>query len=156
MSILIDAITLINGKHDHSIIDFGLPIDLPIETIRRMACDADITPIIVGADGVHLHLGNTARLANRQQRRALRAMYRGCAVPGCAVAWDHIIIHHLTYFTRDRGPTDIENLLPLCTKHHHHAHEDGWQYSLAADRTLTITLPDGTTQCHDPPKTLAA
>jgi hypothetical protein len=156
LSILIDATTFVHGPHDHSIVDYGLPIDLPIETIRRMACDAEITPIIVGADGVHLHLGNTQRLANRDQRRALRAMYRGCAVPGCSVAWDHVIIHHLEYFTRDKGPTDIENLLPLCTKHHHYAHEGGWQLSLSTDRTLTITLPDGTTQCHDPPKALAA
>jgi hypothetical protein len=81
ISILIDATTLISGKHPGTIIDFDLPIDLPVETIRRMACAAEITPIIVGADGVHLHLGLTTRLANRAQRRALRAMYRGCAIP---------------------------------------------------------------------------
>jgi hypothetical protein len=156
ITILIDAVTLVDGPHDHSVIDYGLPIDLPIDTIRRMACDADITPIIVGADGVKLHLGNTTRLANRDQRRALRAMYRGCAVPDCSVTWDHIIIHHLKYFTRDRGPTDIENLLPLCSKHHHHAHDRRWTFSLTPDRTLTITHPDGTTQCHDPPQALAA
>jgi hypothetical protein len=155
MSILIDAATLSNGKHDGSIIDFGLPIDLPIETIRRMACLAEITPIIVGADGVKLHLGKTTRLANPAQRRALRAMYRGCAVPGCCVAWDYVVIHHLKYFSLG-GPSDIENFLPLCHKHHHYAHEGGWQFSLSANRTLTITLPDGTTKCHGPPKALAA
>jgi Domain of unknown function (DUF222) len=155
ISILIDATTLISGKHPGSVIEFDLPIDLSIDTIRRMACDADITPIIVGADGVHLHLGDTTRLANREQRRALRAMYRGCAVPGCCVAWDYVTIHHLKYFSR-KGPTDIENLLPLCTKHHHYAHEGGWQLSLSADRTLTITYPDGTTKCHGPPQALAA
>ena len=57
MSILIDATTLMHGVHDCSVIDCGLPIDLPIETIRRMACIAEITPIIVGADGVKLYLG---------------------------------------------------------------------------------------------------
>jgi Domain of unknown function (DUF222) len=156
MTVLIDATTLFSGKHPGTVIDFDLPIDLPIETLRRMACAAEITPIIVGADGVRLHLGHTTRLANRDQRRALRAMYHGCAIPGCSVAWDHVIIHHLKYFTRDRGPTDIENLLPLCSKHHHCAHEGGWQLSLSADRTLTIIHPDGTTQCHDPPKAMAA
>jgi Domain of unknown function (DUF222) len=155
MSILIDAATLSTGKHDGSIIDFGLPIDLPIETIRRMACLAEITPIIVGADGVKLHLGKTTRLANPAQRRALRAMYGGCAVPGCCVAWDHVVIHHLKYFSLG-GPSDIENFLPLCHKHHHYAHEGGWQFSLSANRTLTITLPDGTTKCHGPPGALAA
>jgi hypothetical protein len=155
MSILIDAVTLTSGKHPGSIIDFGLPIDLPIETIRRMACAAEITPIIVGAGGVKLFLGQTTRLANRAQRRALRAMYRGCAVPGCCVEWDDVVIHHLKYFRRG-GPSDIDNFLPLCSKHHHYAHEGGWQFSLSADRTLTITYPDGTTKCHGPPKALAA
>ncbi len=155
MSILIDSTTLLHGIHEASVIDFGLPIDLPIETIRRMACIAEISPIIVGADGVTLFLGNTSRLATPEQRRALRAMYRTCAVPGCCVAWDNVVIHHLKYF-RNRGPTDIDNLLPLCVKHHHCAHEGGWQFTLAADRTLTITVPDGTVSCHSPPKALAA
>lgn len=155
MTVLIDAVTLFNGRHPGSIIDFDIPIDLSVETIRRMACTAEITPVIVGADGVKLHLGRTTRLANRAQRRALRAMYRGCAIPGCCVAWDYVVIHHLKYFSRD-GPTDIENLLPLCSKHHHCAHEGGWQLTLSTNRTLTITYPDGTTKCHDPPKALAA
>ncbi len=155
MSILIDSTTLLHGIHDASVIDFGLPIDLPIETIRRMACIAEISPIIVGADGVKLYLGNTSRLATPEQRRALRAMYRTCAVPGCCVAWDNIVIHHLKYYG-NRGPTDIDNLLPLCVKHHHCAHEGRWQFALAADRTLTITMPGGTVSCHSPPKALAA
>ena len=155
MSILIDSTTLMHGHHAGTIVDCGLSIELPLETVRRMACVAELTPVIVGADGVKLYLGNTTRLANRDQRRALRAMYRGCAVPGCCVAWDYVIIHHLKYF-HNRGPTDIDNLLPLCVKHHHYAHEGGWQFHLALDRTLTITLPDGTTQCHSPPKAFAA
>ena len=155
MSILIDATTLVHGHHDGTVIDCGLPIDLPIETIRRMACVADITPIIVGSDGVRLYLGDTARLATVQQRRALRAMYRTCAIPGCCVAWDQLVMHHVRYFEHG-GPTDIDNLLPLCGKHHHCAHEGGWQLELSNKRTLTITLPDGTTMCHGPPKALAA
>ncbi len=155
MSILIDATTLVDGPHDDTVIDCGLPIDLPVETIRRMACVAEITPIIVGADGVRLHLGTTTRLANRAQRRALRAMYRTCAVPGCCATWDKLTIHHVKW-VRNRGPTDIENLLPLCNRHHHYAHEGGWQFSLDGHRNLTIAFPDGTTKCHGPPKALAA
>ncbi len=154
MSILIDATTLVNGPHDDTVIDCGLPIDLPIETIRRMACVAEITPIIVAADGVSLYLGTTTRLANRAQRRALRAMYRTCAVPGCCVTWDKLVIHHINWF-RHGGPTDIDNLLPICTRHHHYAHEGRWQLSLDRNRNLTINLPDGTTMCHGPPKALA-
>ncbi len=155
ISILVDAKTLAEGLHEHSVIDCGLPIELPVETIRRMACCADVTPIIVGADGVRLELGRTTRLASREQRRALRAMYRGCAVPGCCVAWDYVVIHHLKYF-RNAGPTDISNLLPLCVKHHHLVHEGGWKLGLDWARNLTIARPDGTTMTTGPPKALAA
>jgi hypothetical protein len=156
MSILIDAKTLLEGiVHDTSVVDCGLGIELPVESIRRMACCADVTPIIVGADGVRLELGRTTRLANRAQRRALRAMYRGCAVPGCCVAFDYVVIHHVQYF-RNGGLTDVANLLPLCSKHHHLAHEGGWQFTLGADRTLEIIRADGTRMTTGPPKVLAA
>ena len=156
LSILIDAKTLLDGcRHDHSVVDLGLGFELPVETIRRMACCADITPIIVGADGVHMELGRTTRLASREQRRALRAMYRGCAVPGCCIAWDYVVIHHVKYF-RNQGPTDIANLLPLCSKHHHLAHEGGWKFSLDAARNLSIIRPDSTRMTTGPPRALAA
>ena len=156
MSVLIDAKTLVDGVlHADSVVDCGLGIELPVESIRRLACCADITPIIVGADGVHLELQRTTRLANRAQRRALRAMYRGCAVPGCCVAFDYVAIHHLHWY-RNGGATNVDNLLPLCIKHHHLAHEGGWQLMLDADRTLTITRPDGTRMTTGPPKALAA
>jgi hypothetical protein len=155
MTVLIDAKTLVDGVHEHSVVDCGLPIDLPLDTIRRMACIADVTPVIVGADGVRLYLGRTTRLASPAQRRALRAMYRRCAVPGCSACWDSVVIHHLKYF-RHGGLTDIDNLLPLCIKHHHFAHEGGWQFRLGLDRTLTIVRPDGSTFIHAPPRALAA
>jgi hypothetical protein len=155
ITVLIDERTLSNGPHPHSVIDIGPGVDLPVETVRRIACDADITPIIVGTDGTKLHLGLTTRLANRAQRRALRAMYRGCGVPGCSAAWDHVTIHHVKYFTNG-GLTDIENLLPLCHTHHHLAHEGRWTITLDPQRNLTITKPDGTTMTTGPPKALAA
>ncbi len=105
--------------------------------------------------GSVFYLGQTTRLASRDQRRLLRAMYRTCAVPGCCVAWDQLVIHHLRFF-RNRGPTDIDNLLPLCVKHHHCAHEGRWQFLLAQDRTLTINRPDGTTMTTGPPQAFAA
>ncbi len=113
MSVLIDADTLLHGEHPHTVADYGLPVDLPLDTLRRWACMADITPIIIAADGVSLYLGRTTRNANRAQRRALRAMYRHCAIPGCTAVFDHCQIHHLTWF-RHLGKTDIDNLLPLC------------------------------------------
>ena len=99
--------------------------------------------MIVDTDGVVLNAGRTIRHANRAQRRALRAMYRCCAFGDCDIAFDRCEIHHLVPWELG-GPTDLHNLLPLCSRHHHTVHEAGWQLHLDTDRTLTITQPDGT------------
>jgi hypothetical protein len=70
-------------------------------------------------------------------------MYRTCAHPHCDVAFDHCQIHHVTPWEQ-LGLTDLENLLPLCSKHHHLVHEGRWQLTLQPDRTITLQRPDGT------------
>ena len=152
ITVVIDAETLLHGEHAGTRLDLGA-FNLPIETIRRWACIGDITPVIVGADGTRLLLGRTTRLANREQRRALRVLYRTCAC--CDVAFEHCEIHHVAWFDNG-GPTDIANLLPLCHRHHHLAHEGGWKLALAADRTLRIKLPNGDIRVHSPPRAKAA
>ena len=59
-------------------------------------------------------------------------------------------IHHLAWF-RHLGGTDIDNLLPICDRHHHRVHEGGWTVALDAHRNLTITYPDGNIQTTGPP-----
>jgi len=71
-------------------------------------------------------------------------MYSTCAFPGCAVAFNACRIHHVTPWEHG-GPTDLDNLLPLCEGEHHYlVHEGGWHLSLQPDGTVTIHRPDGT------------
>lgn len=98
-------------------------------------------------------LGRETRIANRAQRRALRALYRSCAL--CEVPFDHCQIHHITWYSLG-GLTDIDELIPICNKHHHLVHEGGWQLHLAADRTLTVTQPGGNQFATGPPTIRAA
>ncbi len=65
-------------------------------------------------------------------------------------------IHHVTWYTTGNGNTDIDNLVPLCSRHHHLAHEGGWQLAITPDRTLTVTRPDNTIHSHAPPTAKAA
>ncbi len=80
----------------------------------------------------------------------LRGVYRGCAIPGCSVAYDRCTLHHLIWW-RNGGATDLDNLLPLCTNHHGKIHHDGWIIELGANRELTLRLPDGTVHNTGPP-----
>ena len=155
VTVIIDERTLREGhKREGSVVDIGLGgFGLPVETIRRWACIGSITPVVVSANGVRLLLGRETRLANRAQRRALRVLYRTCAL--CETAFDLCQIHHVNWYSLG-GFTDIENMLPLCGRHHHLVHEGGWVLNLAPDRTLTITKPGNNISKHPPPNAWAA
>ncbi len=140
----VDERTASTGElHDHSICEYDDGTPLPPASMLRLLCSGVIVPIIIGADGNVLDVGRKQRIANRAQRRALRAMYRTCAFHGCDVPFNRCEIHHIRPWELD-GPTDLANLLPACSRHHHLIHELGWSLHLAPDRTLTIRQPDGT------------
>jgi hypothetical protein len=125
----------------------GVP--LPPETIRRMCCDADIIPIVLNGHGATTDVGRSRRVATANQRRALRAMYRTCGFPGCDVRYADCEIHHVIEWIKQRGPTNLDNLLPLCNRHHHLVHEGAWHLTLHQDRTVTVHRPDGTLHTHN-------
>ena len=148
------------GPDGHPTIDWGIPVTIPWDRIKQLCRRAHVRPIIIhnghviDADG-ELHLGRTTRLANRAQRRALQALYPTCAVPDCTVTFTHTKPHHLHWW-RHGGPTNLANLLPLCSQHHHNAHDNGWLFTLQPNRQLTITLPNGQTMTTGPPHQNAA
>ncbi len=144
VSVLIDLATMINGLHEASICETSDATMLPPDTARRLCCDAEILPIMLNGDGEVLDLGRSRRTANRAQRRALRAMYRTCGHPDCQTPFDHCQIHHVIWWERF-GLTDLDNLIPLCSRHHHLVHEGGWTLTLGDHRIITLTRPDGVT-----------
>jgi hypothetical protein len=151
--VVVDEVTLRTGLvREGSIVDVGgEELWLPIETIRRMACTANIIPAVLNSDGVLVDLGRAVRLATTAQRRALRAMYPTRRVPGCRVPFERCHVHHIRYW-QDGGRSDLDSMVPLCNTHHHCVHEGGWQLTIDP-RTfvLTITRPDGSIETTGPP-----
>jgi hypothetical protein len=143
ITILTDLATLVEGLHEHSVCETEDGIPVPVSTVRRLCCDAEIIPVVLGTDGVPLDMGRSIRTANRHQRRALRTMYRTCAHPDCTVAFSRCTAHHVRWWWKHTGPTDIENMIPLCDRHHHLVHEGGWTLTMTPDRVTTWTRPDG-------------
>ena len=143
MLVLVDLQTLVGGMHDNGICETEDGVPLPVSTVRRLCCEAEIVPVVLGADGEVLDVGRTERTANRAQRRALRAMHRTCAHPDCTVGFSACRIHHVKWWWEHNGPTDIDNLLPLCERHHHLVHEGGWTLTMTPDRVVTWIRPDG-------------
>lgn len=142
ISITVDLETLRHGLHENGVCRTSHGAELPVDAVRRLACQADIIPVVLNSDGVPIDVGRRNRLATARQRRLILAMYRTCAVPECDVGVAHCAPHHIDYW-ENGGRTDLQNLVPLCSRHHHAAHEGGWKLVLSADRTLTVTLPDG-------------
>jgi hypothetical protein len=137
----IDLETLTNGLSESSTHRTAFGADLPVETIRRIACDANIIPLVLNGASMPLDIGRGQRLASAAQRRALEATHDTCAFDGCAVAFHACQIHHIDYW-ENGGPTDLDNMVPLCSRHHHAAHEGGWTLTLKpGSRTLLAQPP---------------
>ena len=78
----------------------------------------------------------------RAQRRALRVLYRTCAL--CDVPFEHTQAHHVSWYGFQQGLTDIDNLLPLCNRHHREQHTMNelafWKQNNIDPFMLAITL----------------
>lgn len=92
-------------------------------TVRRLACDAQILPFVLGSRGEVLDQGEAQRLFTRPQVRHLWLRDGGCTFPGCSkpAAWTDA--HHLVHWI-DGGQTDIDNAALLCRAHHTVVHSN--------------------------------
>ncbi len=102
----------------------GATAPVSISTARRMAADAGVIPCVLGGDGEILDWGRQKRLFTRAQRLALVERDGGCAV--CGAPPGHTKVHHLAWWKRDTGATDLDNGVLLCTSCHHRIHDNGW------------------------------
>ena len=93
------------------------------ETVRRLACDANIIPTVLGGRGEVLDQGRATRLATPGQLAALWLRDAGCSFPGCTTPAHWCDAHHLTHWA-DGGTSTLTNLALLCGRHHSIAHRD--------------------------------
>ena len=118
-------------------------------TVRRVACDANVTRVVLGPDSEVLDMGRTHRLPGLKTRRALRARDGGCAWPGCdrTVSWT--AAHHLVHWAQG-GATELSNLVLLCHHHHRRVHEGGWRLARSDDGKMLAIAPVATVPAHAP------
>jgi len=94
-------------------------------TIRRMACDASIIPVVLGAGSQILDIGRARRLFPPGILHAMWLRDKGCTIPGCGAPPLWADAHHLIHWA-DGGPTALTNAALLCGRHHTIAHQRGW------------------------------
>src|SRR3954451_18741223 len=90
---------------------------LSVTAIRRLACDADLLPVLLGSRGQILDVGRSTRIISHYLWLALVTRDRHCAFPSCTrppIACD---AHHIKHWA-DGGVTALHNLVLLCRHHH--------------------------------------
>ncbi len=91
--------------------------------IRKIACDADIIPVLLGSEGRVLDIGRTTRIFPPHIRKAIIARDQGCTFPDCTIPAPWCEAHHITYWTNG-GTTSTDNGTLLCElcRHRHNSH----------------------------------
>jgi hypothetical protein len=103
--------------------------DLPIESVRRILCDASVVPMSRNSNGNPLDVGRKQRVVSPPMKRALTGRDKCCRYPGCTHnRW--LDAHHVKHWV-DGGETSLENTMLLCSRHHKLLHEGG--YSIRKD-----------------------
>ena len=119
----IDHADLVDGS-GYATID-GVTAPVSVATARRMAAGGEILSCVLGGDSQVLDWGRTRRLFTRAQRLALVERDGGCAM--CGAPPGHVKVHHIRWWARDAGPTDLQNGVLLCESCHHRIHDNGWE-----------------------------
>lgn len=111
-----------------------------LDAARRLACDCELFTIGLDPNGAPLSVNSHTRFATASHRHALIARDKGCAFPHCnrPVSWTEA--HHIKHWI-DKGPTEIDNLVLLCTEHHQSVHHDGWEVLIGPERLPVFRPP---------------
>ena len=108
---------------------FAFTGPVPAATVRKLACDAEMLPVVLSGEGRILDVGRAQRLFPAHLRKALHARDGGCAFPGCSIPGPWTEAHHIHHWNRG-GTTSTDNGVLLCSHHHHEVHKENWRISV--------------------------
>jgi hypothetical protein len=114
----------------------GTPQPVSVGTLRRAAADAEVIPTVLGGASEILDWGRARRLFTPAQRLALVERDGGCAWCNAPPSWCEA--HHIRWWDRDAGTTDLSNGVLLCARCHHRIHRDGWEIEVVDQKVSFI------------------
>jgi hypothetical protein len=123
------SLPVLQGRIGMGSLALGGPINADIA--RRIACDAEIIPVVLGSRGEPLDVGRASRTVPTAIRRAVILRDGGCAFPGCSVPARWSDIHHVVHWA-DHGPTNVGNCVALCGRHHRLVHHSHWRIDMTS------------------------
>lgn len=145
----LDALTAGSGhqrsidRAEHATAELDRAGSVSLDTARRLACDASVVRIVLGAPSQPLDVGRRTAVVPAALRRAVIVRDRRCRFPGCDRPHDWCDAHHIVHWA-DGGRTALANLLLLCRRHHRLVHaRGGFGLELEGGRPV-FRRPDGT------------
>ena len=107
------------------------------DAARRIACDAEVI-VVTERDGLPIDASSKKRSPSDRLRRFLDARDRFCLFPACGTPAHRCQAHHVQHWS-DGGPTDRDNLILLCSFHHHRLHDGGYVIRKSVGRVVFET-----------------
>lgn len=140
MAVTINVDQLRGTADDAAAARFGGTIDttgqpITADNARRIACDAEILPVLLDGESRPLDVGRAQRSAPPHLRAALLARDGSCAFPGCDHPPGTAQAHHIRHWA-DGGHTALTNLVMLCAHHHTVMHAQHWDIELHQGRPV--------------------
>jgi hypothetical protein len=120
----------------------GFGAEISAGRARWLACDGNVTRIVVGPEGQPLDLGRSHRVVPPHLRRAVEHRDRHCVFAGCQAPTHWCDVHHVQEWLVDEGETSLENSALLCERHHTKVHH-GFRVERQPDGRWRTYRPDG-------------
>jgi hypothetical protein len=121
----------------------GFGAQISAARARWLACDGEITRVIMGPDGRVLDYGRQHRFTPRHLRKAVELSDKGCVFAGCGAPTHWCDVHHVREWLADQGETSLENSALLCERHHTKVHH-GFRIERDPHGRWHTYRPDGT------------
>lgn len=105
----------------------GLDDPISMATVERFLCSTGTVGVKFDDDGQCVNVGRDQRLFTERQRIGLAIRDGGCRIGNCDRPPDWCEAHHIDYWHRDDGRTNIADGILLCRNHHMLLHNNNWR-----------------------------
>lgn len=119
--------------------------------LQALLCDSALHRVVMAGRSAVIDYGTSTRTIPALLWNALVVRDEHCRFPGCDRPSSWCEGHHVIPVI-ENGSTCLDNLVLVCSRHHHRLHHPGWAAKLTPDAVLEVTDPLGRVRSTAPPR----